>query len=93
MYFDRTQYSWSCFITCVILRILLYDTYFYWTHSWMHRPAIFKWIHRIHHQSNNPSPWAAFAFSSLEALVQTGVFPLMAVLMTIHPLAFGNFMS
>ena len=63
MYFDIPQYSWSWFITSILLTILLHDTYFYWTHRWMHRPAIFKWMHRIHHQSNNPSPWAAFAFS------------------------------
>lgn len=93
MYFDLTQYSWSWFITSILLTILLHDTYFYWTHRWMHRPGIFKWMHRIHHQSNNPSPWAAFAFSPWEALIQAGIFPLTAALMPIHPLAFGAFMS
>ena len=54
----------------IFLMILLHDTYFYWMHRMMHHPKIFKWVHRTHHQSTNPSPWAAYAFHPIEAFVE-----------------------
>ena len=58
----------------------------------MHHPRLFPKFHRVHHLSHNPSPWAAYAFDPAEAFVQAGIFPLTAVLMPIHPLAFTVFM-
>lgn len=52
----------------------------------------FRFFHRTHHLSTNPTPWAAFAFSSAEALVQAAIFPLAVLLMPLHPLAFAVFL-
>src|SRR4030095_16557725 len=49
--------------------LLLDETYYYWMHRWMHRPVVFKKIHKIHHQSHITSPWTAAAFHPLEALL------------------------
>jgi sterol desaturase/sphingolipid hydroxylase (fatty acid hydroxylase superfamily) len=46
------------------------DAYFYWTHRAMHHPKVFRWMHRLHHQSVTPTPFAAYAFSTSEAVVQ-----------------------
>ncbi len=40
----------------------------------------------VHHQSTNPSPWAAYAFHPLEALVEAGIFIVFLFSIPIHPL-------
>lgn len=83
-----TAWFW-CSIVCAIF---LHDAWFYWTHRLMHHPRLFRLFHRVHHLSRNPTPWAAYAFSPLEAVMQAAIFPLVAVLIPIHPYAFGIFM-
>jgi len=39
----------------------------------MHHKKLFRWFHLVHHQSTNPSPWAAYAFHPLEAVVEAGI--------------------
>jgi sterol desaturase/sphingolipid hydroxylase (fatty acid hydroxylase superfamily) len=68
------------------LMVLIHDTYFYWTHRLMHHPALFSWFHLVHHKSTNPSPWAAYAFHPLEAVVEVGIFVLFVYLLPLHPL-------
>ncbi|MEZ5301757.1 MAG: sterol desaturase family protein [Verrucomicrobiales bacterium] len=93
MYWKVGDRGWPWFWASIALTILLHDAYFYWTHRLMHRPSLFRAFHRVHHLSHNPTPWAAYAFGPLEAVVQAGIFPLAAVLLPLHPLAFGLFMT
>lgn len=79
------------FFFSIVAAILLHDTYFYWTHRLMHWKKLFPYVHHIHHMSHNPTPWAAFSFHPLEALIEIGIVPLIAFLIPIHPLAFGIF--
>jgi len=74
------------------LMILLHDTWFYWTHRAMHHRRLFRYFHRTHHLFSNPTPWASFAFSPAEAVVQAAIFPLAISLMPVHLTAFGVFM-
>lgn len=92
MYRKMSAFGPVWFWVSIGCTIILHDTYFYWTHRLMHHPRLFKWFHRVHHLSHNPSPWASYAFSPLEAFVQAGIFPLTVFLIPIHPLAFGIFM-
>lgn len=92
LYHDIHSRSWSWFLASIGLTILLHDTWFYWTHRLMHHRRLFRLFHRTHHLSTNPTPWAAFAFSPVEAVVQAAIFPLAVTLIPIHPLAFGAFM-
>jgi sterol desaturase/sphingolipid hydroxylase (fatty acid hydroxylase superfamily) len=34
----------------------------------MHDRRLFRLVHRVHHRSHDPSPWAAYAFGPIEAL-------------------------
>lgn len=68
----------------VLLYLFLHDTWFYWTHRWMHRPGPFRHIHAIHHASRPPTAWAAMAFSPAEALTGAFVIPLLVLLIPIH---------
>jgi sterol desaturase/sphingolipid hydroxylase (fatty acid hydroxylase superfamily) len=92
MYWRIGEYGWGWFVASILIAVVVHDAYFYWTHRLMHHPRLFRWMHREHHLSTNPTPWAAYAFGPLEALVQAGIFPLLAMLMPIHPLAFFAFM-
>jgi sterol desaturase/sphingolipid hydroxylase (fatty acid hydroxylase superfamily) len=92
MYWRIGDHGRVWFWASVALTIVLHDTYFYWTHRLMHHRRFFRLFHRRHHLSMNPTPWASFAFSPLEALVQASIFPLAVLLMPIHPLSFAIFM-
>jgi sterol desaturase/sphingolipid hydroxylase (fatty acid hydroxylase superfamily) len=92
LYWRIDQHGWTWFWLSIGCVVLLHDAYFYWTHRLMHHPRLFRLFHRVHHLSTNPSPWASYAFSPLEAFVQAGIFPLAALVMPLHPLAFLIFM-
>ncbi|MCC9137149.1 sterol desaturase family protein [Pontibacter silvestris] len=87
IYSDISDYGWGYFAVSVVLALLIHDTYFYWTHRLMHDPRLFKLFHLTHHRSTNPSPWAAFSFSPLEALVEGGVIFAIVFLIPIHQFA------
>jgi len=72
-YFTIRQHGVGYFVFSIVLILVVHDAYFYWTHRGMHHPAVFKWFHRVHHLSVNPSPWAAMAFHPLEAIVEAGI--------------------
>lgn len=92
LYWKVEEHSWGWWWASIGLAILLHDTWFYWTHRAMHHPRLFRHFHRTHHLSINPTPWAAFAFSPGEAVVQAAIFPLAVTVMPMHPTAFGVFM-
>jgi lathosterol oxidase len=92
MYFHIERYGWMWFVASIGVTIVIHDAYFYWTHRLMHHPRLFRWLHRTHHLSTNPSPWAAYSFSTGEALVQAGIAPLVIFTLPLHPLAFSLFM-
>lgn len=94
-YTDKSQHGEWYFWSAIILMLLIHDTYFYFTHRFMHHPKLFKLFHLLHHKSTNPSPWAAFAFHPLEAVVEAGiviVFLYTIPVMKIHLFFFFLFM-
>ncbi|WP_210466699.1 sterol desaturase family protein [Rufibacter roseolus] len=92
IYTNISAYGWAYFALSVVLALVIHDTYFYWTHRLMHHPRLFKLFHLTHHKSVNPSPWAAFSFSPLEAVVEGGIIFVVALLISIHPLAIALFL-
>ncbi|MDW3210156.1 MAG: sterol desaturase family protein [Reichenbachiella sp.] len=92
IYQDVAQHGWLWVIISIAIMILFHDFYFYWTHKWMHHKSIFKYVHKVHHQSTNPSPWAAYAFHPLEAVVQASVFPILIFSLPLHSIAIFSFL-
>lgn len=76
-YDAHTFYFWIAFP----IMFFVHDAYFYFAHRLMHHPKLFNSVHLIHHKSTNPSPFAAFAFHPLEALVEIGIFVLLVFMM------------
>ena len=94
-YTDAKAHSTLYFWLAFPLMFLIHDTYFYFTHRLMHHQLLFKYFHLIHHKSVNPSPWAAFAFHPLEAVVEAGIFAVLLFaipLTSIHLFFFFAFM-
>ncbi|WP_242921077.1 sterol desaturase family protein [Pontibacter liquoris] len=85
IYDTISDYGWGYLALSVVLALLIHDAYFYWTHRLMHHPRLFRLFHLTHHKSTNPSPWAAFAFSPPEAVVEGSIIFVIAVLIPIHP--------
>lgn len=83
-YTDISQYGWVYFVLAFLLMVLIHDTYFYWTHRLIHHPKLFRIIHRVHHKSTNPSPWAAYAFHPSEAVINSGVFVVILFTIPVH---------
>jgi len=73
----------------VPLYLFAHDSWFYWTHRWMHRPRPFRLAHAVHHASRPPTAWAAMAFHPIEALTGAVVIPLLVLLIPIHVAALG----
>ena len=68
----------------VLLYLLLHDSWFYWTHRWMHRPRLFRIAHAVHHASKPPTAWAAMSFHPVEAITGAVIIPLLVLIIPIH---------
>ena len=90
-YTDIRKYGWLYFFLAFPLMFIMHDTYFYWTHRLMHHKKLFKLFHLVHHYSTNPSPWAAYSFHPLEAIMEAGIFVVFLFTMPITPLHLGIF--
>jgi sterol desaturase/sphingolipid hydroxylase (fatty acid hydroxylase superfamily) len=85
-YMKIEDYGWLYFFLAFPLMFFIHDTYFYWVHRLMHHKKLFRIFHLVHHKSVNPSPWAAYAFHPLEAVVEAGIFVVFLFTLPIHKL-------
>jgi len=92
LYTSIDEFGAVYFYTSIVLMLFIHDTYFYWTHRAMHSSALYKWVHKVHHLSTNPSPWAAYAFHPLEAVVEAGIVVVLAFVIPVHPLSISLFL-
>lgn len=86
-----------------LLYLIAHDTWFYWTHRWMHgeastrpeggagrnRKAELRIGHAIHHASRPPTAWAAMSFHPAEALSGAIVIPALVFVIPIHAAMLG----
>jgi len=84
IYTDIKQYGWLYLGFSVVLMILLHDTWFYFTHRLMHHPKIYRAVHKVHHLSSDPSPFAALSLHPFEVMIDAGVFVVFAFLFPVH---------
>jgi Delta7-sterol 5-desaturase len=68
----------------VFLALFAHDTWFYWTHRWMHAPQPFRIAHAVHHASRPPTAWAAMSFHPWEALTGAIVIPVLVLIIPLH---------
>lgn len=78
------EYGWLYYFSVFPILFIMHDLYFYIMHRIMHHPSLFKYIHLVHHKSTNPSPWAAYAFHPLEAIIEQGIVVIFYFTLPIH---------
>jgi sterol desaturase/sphingolipid hydroxylase (fatty acid hydroxylase superfamily) len=84
IYLDIYEYSLWWLPASLLISMLIHETYYYWLHRWMHRPRVFKILHKVHHDSNTTSPWTAFSFHPLEGVLQAVILPLTILILPMH---------
>ena len=93
VYTDPHAYPLWWLPVSVLVYLAAHDTWFYWTHRWMHRPRGFRMAHAVHHASRPPTAWAAMSFHPIEALTGAVVIPALVFLIPIHVAALGVVLS
>ena len=68
--------SWTTFaehpVALIVLGLLVplfHDAHFYCIHRLIHTPFLYKWVHSVHHNSVNPSPWSSLSMHPVEHLL------------------------
>jgi sterol desaturase/sphingolipid hydroxylase (fatty acid hydroxylase superfamily) len=84
LYKKIDDHGWIYFCAAFPIMLFMHDTYFYWMHRLMHHKRLFRLFHLVHHKSTNPSPWAAYAFHPLEAIIEAGILVVFLFTIPIH---------
>ncbi|MFM7027941.1 MAG: sterol desaturase family protein [Chakrabartia sp.] len=93
IYTDLAAYPLWYLPLSVLAYLLVHDTWFYWTHRWMHAPWLFRIAHAVHHDSRPPTAWAAMSFHPWEALTGAFVIPALVFVIPIHVSALAAVLS
>jgi lathosterol oxidase len=92
IYKNIDEHGIGYMILSFVIMLVYHDFYFYWTHRLMHHKAVFRYVHRVHHESTNPSPWAAYSFHPWEALIQAMVLPIALFTLPLHSITVFAFL-
>lgn len=84
VYTNTDEYPVWYLMVSPLLLLVLYETYYYWLHRWMHLPKVFRLVHRVHHESRQPTVFTSFAFHPLEAFLQMAFFPFVILVIPFH---------
>ncbi len=84
LYTDFQQYTLWFLPISLMIAMIFHETYYYWLHRWMHRPEVFKILHKVHHESKTTSPWTAFSFHPLEGFLQAIILPVTILVLPMH---------
>lgn len=90
LYFDISDYGYVWLGVSFFLVLFIDDMFFYWSHRAMHLPRFYKFFHKVHHESTDPSPLTAFAFHPSEAIIE---YMMHFVLPFLLPLHFGTIIA
>lgn len=85
VYRDSSMHGgWPYMLLTILLITIWHETWFYWMHRLVHRRALYRKIHLVHHKSTNPSPLAAYNFHALEAFLEGIYIVLFIFVVPIH---------
>lgn len=84
IFINISDYSLYWLIGSILIGLFIHDTYFYWLHRLLHNKRIFKHSHIVHHQSNNPTPFASYSFHYIEAIGEGLIIPFLFFIVPFH---------
>lgn len=84
IYLDPFEYTIFYLPLSLFIALFIHETYYYWLHRWMHRPKVYRMVHKLHHDSIVTSPWTAFSFNPIESILQAFVVPFIILFLPMH---------
>lgn len=66
------QDNWLWLIVLTLLVPAIHEIHFFCIHRLIHTPFLYKWVHSVHHNSINPSPWSSLSMHPVEHLLYFG---------------------
>ena len=63
---------WYLFALALVVPII-HETHFFMLHRMIHWGPLYKWVHSVHHNSVNPSPWSSLSMHPVEQAGYLGV--------------------
>jgi sterol desaturase/sphingolipid hydroxylase (fatty acid hydroxylase superfamily) len=75
------------FIIFAFVLPVYHELHFYCIHRLIHMPIFYKYIHSVHHNSVNPSPWSSLSMHPIEHLLYWSD-SLIHLIVPSHPLIF-----
>lgn len=55
-------------VLCLAVPVI-HEFHFFCIHRLIHTPFLYRWVHSVHHNSNNPSPWSSLSMHPVEHLL------------------------
>lgn len=92
IYLKVDGYGYTYLLFSLLLTLLIHETYYYWIHRWMHRPEVFRIVHKVHHESVTPTPWTAFSFHPLESILEAVILPVILIVIPMHPVVISIYL-
>lgn len=57
----------------VLMAPAIHELHFFCIHRLIHTPFLYKWVHSVHHNSVNPSPWSSLSMHPVEGFLYHAV--------------------
>ncbi|MGL5011195.1 MAG: sterol desaturase family protein [Paracoccaceae bacterium] len=89
--------NWVWLVVLMLAAPVIHELHFFAIHRLIHTPFLYKWVHSVHHNSVNPSPWSSLSMHPVEGFIYHAVAlwhllipsnPILA-LYQLHLAAFG----
>ncbi len=69
-----TLHDSPVYLICLALLVpVIHEVHFFCIHRLIHTPFLYKWVHSVHHNSVNPSPFSSLAMHPVEHLLYFSV--------------------
>lgn len=56
-------------VSLALVLPVVHEAHFFLIHRLIHVPVLYKWVHSVHHNSVNPSPWSSLSMHPVEHLL------------------------
>lgn len=57
----------------ILLAPVIHEVHFFLIHRAIHWGPLYRWVHSVHHNSINPSPWSSLSMHPVETFIYHGV--------------------
>jgi sterol desaturase/sphingolipid hydroxylase (fatty acid hydroxylase superfamily) len=75
--------SWSKMLLDIVVILMVYDFFYYFTHRFLfHGPALL-WMHAVHHRQHNPCRWDSSYIHPLEVAIGLGLYVASTAMLSI----------